>query len=290
MKTMTRKSAIGIIPLVGLFLAAGLIRVFQAKQQPPAVKPSPPVEVNSREADRHRIDDPRLLIDRRLFIRVNTEREFSYIIFEVVVDPAGAVVSAQPLDQSVKVPPDALRQAESAVRGLRYSPFEREGHAVAAKFIEYVHLFPPELDPFRHVPFPRVKDWKSVKITLQRNACYGNCPWYSVEVHGDGSVFYEGKGHVAVTGHHRGRVPQDKVLELVKVFERTDYYSRLDQYSPCLSDPPTQVTSIEIDGWRKQVFTCDGAVEDIPIAVSELELAIDRLSGSGRWTRSMPKH
>ena len=136
----------------------------------------------------------------------------------------------------------------------------------------------------QHVPFPMVKDWSSVKITLERNACYGNCPWYSVEVHGDGSVFYVGKSNVALRGRHRGRVPQGNVLELVRAFERTDYYSLPDHFSPCLLDPPTQVTSIEIDGRRKQVFSCVAGETDTPASVSELELTIDRLSGSARWT------
>lgn len=137
----------------------------------------------------------------------------------------------------------------------------------------------------QHAPFPIVKDWKRVKITLERNACYGNCPWYSVEVHGDGSVFYVGKSNVALRGHHRGWVPQDNVLELVRAFERTDYYSLPDQFSPCPRDPPTQVTSIEIDGRRKQLFSCVAGETDTPASVSELELTIDRLSGSARWTR-----
>jgi ankyrin repeat protein len=144
---------------------------------------------------------------------------------------------------------------------------------------------PIEVKPLRHVPFPRVKDWKSVKITLQRNACYGNCPWYRVEVRGDGSVFYEGKSHVAVKGHHRGLVPRENVLELVKVFEQTDYYSLLDQYSPCPIDTEIQVTSIEIDGRSKQVTSCAAGEIGTPVAVSDLELAIDRLAGSARWTR-----
>jgi hypothetical protein len=106
-----------------------------------------------------------------------------------------------------------------------------------------------------------------------------------VEVHGDGRVFYVGKRNVAVTGHHRARVPRDNVLELVKLFEQADYYSLLDVYDQALLDSATQVSSIEIDGRRKQVRTWDGAVDvGMPLAVSEIELAIDRLSGSARWT------
>lgn len=145
----------------------------------------------------------------------------------------------------------------------------------------------PPVEPNRsqHVPFPQVKDWKSVKITLQRNACYAECPWYNVEVHGDGSVFYAGKSYVAVRGHHRDRVPQNNVLELVRMFEQADYYSLPAQYSPCLLDSETQVTSIEIDGQRKQLFSCTDGENPAPPAIFKLEEAIDGLSDSVRWTR-----
>ena len=145
----------------------------------------------------------------------------------------------------------------------------------------------PPVEPNRsqHMPFPQVKDWESVKITLQRNACYEECPWYSVEVHGDGSVFYDGKSYVAVRGHHRDRVPRNNVLELVRMFEQADYYSLPAQYSRCFLDTETQVTSIEIDGQRKQVFSCTAGEPPTPAAIFKLERAIDDFSDSGRWAR-----
>ena len=36
-------------------------------------------------------------------------------------------------------------------------------------------------------------DTKGTVVRLERSECYGTCPSYSVEIHGDGSVEYEGK-------------------------------------------------------------------------------------------------
>jgi hypothetical protein len=146
-----------------------------------------------------------------------------------------------------------LAQADAMVRTLHFKPFERAGHPVSVTFDRNVFLLPPELKPAQHIPFLKVKDWKTVKITLTRTSCYGTCPSYSVEVRGDGSVLYEGHDYVAFTGTHRGLVPQSNVIELVKLFEKADYYSLQNEYTASVTDNPFQTTSISIDGRQKQV-------------------------------------
>ena len=37
-------------------------------------------------------------------------------------------------------------------------------------------------------------------ITYERGGCLGTCPAYKVEIHGDGSVSFEGEAHTAKKG------------------------------------------------------------------------------------------
>jgi hypothetical protein len=178
-----------------------------------------------------------------------------------------------------------MPQAEALLQGLHFTPFERNRHPVPVRFNLHVSLLPPVAEPLKKVAFPQVKDWKSVKITLRRTMCFGSCPAYSVEVDGDGSVLYQGQAYVAFTGTHRALVPQESVGELVKMFELADYYSLRDEYSLGATDLPTYTTSIEIDGRRKQVTDYAGEAAGMPSTVSQLEAAIDRVSGAQRWIR-----
>jgi Domain of unknown function (DUF6438)/Ankyrin repeats (3 copies) len=139
----------------------------------------------------------------------------------------------------------------------------------------------------KQMPFPAVHDWNSVAISLHRSGCYSICPTYVVEVHGNGEVFYEGYAAVAFTGHHRASVSQANVLELLRLFERADFFSLRDRYMAPISDHPTFTTSIEIEGVRKQVDDYAGRQAGMPAAVSELEDAIDRLAGAERWTKGI---
>lgn len=270
-----------------LHLVLAVVWMFQAGPQAATAKAPPPVEVNGWEAEQHQIGGG------WHYIRVDSAKPaqiFAGVSVEAIVDADGSVISATGwLHPVIKVPPRIIAQTESLVRGLQYKPFMRNGRAVRAKFYEYVQLLPPEIKPARHVPFPRVKDWKSVKITLQRTECLGECPAYTVEVHGDGAVVYEGGSYAAFTGQHRGLVPRDNVIELVRQFEQADFYSLRVEYRGEVNDQATRVTSIEIDGRRKQVTDYAGLETGMPVVVSDLEDTIDRLADSERWTRGNAK-
>jgi len=200
----------------------------------------------------------------------------------VTVDVDGNVISAI-ADKSVSA--DLQSRSEAAAKNLHFRPFERGGHAVVASFEHRVIVLPPELLPKTHIPFPTIRDWNSLRMTLKRTTCFGTCPSYRVEIHGDGTVLYEGQAYVAVTGSHRGSVSKGTVSELVDAFRNMDYYSFEDEYVWPATDLPTYETSIEIDGRLKKVKDYAGEQVGMPLSVSKLEAEIDRLVDTERWTK-----
>ena len=265
------------------FLLAALLLPLTAQQTTQPVQDT--IAVQDWEADQHLIGDPPFLrVGRDLAGRMR----FSSIEVQVTVDAGGSVIA---VDSSAmqgsdrEIPPETIAAAESLVRLLRFRPFERDGHPVTAKFQEDVFLLPPEVVPVRNLPFPKVTSLKLVKITLQRSGCFGTCPAYGIVVRGDGTVEYDGEGYVAFTGHHRGTVPKENVLELLKLFKASDYYSLDDEYSMSVTDQATYHTSIEVNGKRKAVRDYVGLEVGMPLAVMRLENEIDRLSGSERWIK-----
>jgi hypothetical protein len=214
---------------------------------------------------------------------------FYPIKVSVVVDITGRVVSAtasREWNYDIAPPQGAFEKAESLVQELRYRPFERGGHPVAAKLDQYVQLLPPELEPLEPVPpFPRVKDWQSLKIALDRTECYGWCPSYHIEVRGDGTVWYEGRNFVACKGFYRATVPRENVREMVKMFEQARFFALRDKYlMDKTGDAPTTTISIEFDAQRMEVRESFGLQMGMPSAVAGLEHAVDLLSGSEQWT------
>ena len=127
--------------------------------------------------------------------------------------------------------------------------------------------------------FPPPKSINNVVITLERTACFGNCPDYSLIVYGNGTLFYEGRNFVDVTGRQSSNISQEHVQELVRAFYAKGYFTLQDEYSAPVTDLPTTTTSISIDGRYKKVINYYGAPEQL----IELENMIDDIAKSERW-------
>jgi ankyrin repeat protein len=258
-----------------------------------------PVEVTGEEVDSHRIGTlqpiPLHLVGGPSRLSLHGGFPISMI---VVVGPDGSIVSIALSDEMdlERADPDVPKQwisefkkvfaeAESEVRTLRYRPFQRNGHAVFATFEEDVPCVPPDMLPGPHVNFPEVHNWSSLQMYLERTGCLGMCPSYSIEVHGDGTVFYNGNAYVAVLGQHRGKVSQEGILSMLDAFRAADFFSLRDSYRMAVTDNPTFTISIRLDSHSKKVVDYEGREVGMPSAVTKLEDTIDQLADSARWTK-----
>jgi Domain of unknown function (DUF6438)/Gram-negative bacterial TonB protein C-terminal len=233
------------------------------------------------------ISDYREVVDHRLNlakpIRVaKKHRPFESVALEITVDASGQVLVVE----AVRGPDEFRQAAIDEAKTWTYRPFQRNGRAVPAKFNDYVRLCPPERLPSTHVPFPEIQDWNSLRMTLQRTACFGSCPAYTVEVSGDGSVVFS-----PVTStwlypvKQYSHISHEAVSEMLDVFRKVDYFSLEDEYRYAVTDNPTYVTSISFDRHTKSVVDYVGEEAGMPHDVAELELAIDRLAGTEGWIK-----
>jgi hypothetical protein len=73
------------------------------------------------------------------------------------------------------------------------------------------------------------------------------------------------------------------LVELVDFFRNANYFSLHDRYVSGITDNPVYETSISFDGMSKSVLDYVGQSVGMPPTVSDLEAAIDRLSGASKW-------
>jgi hypothetical protein len=136
-------------------------------------------------------------------------------------------------------------------------------------------------------------DLKTLTIQLERTACYGTCPAYSVTIHGDGRVEYNGKSRVKETGAREGQIKVDTVRELVSEFAKVKFWGFDEDYSgkKCkgeCTDMPTAVTELRIKGVTHRVkhyYGCGG----VPKSLYTLESTIDKSANSEQWTGDVSK-
>ena len=74
-------------------------------------------------------------------------------------------------------------------------------------------------------------------------------------------------------------------MKLVGTFRNADYFSLASGYISGVTDSPTYVSSISFDGLSKSVVDYVGRDAGMPPSVSDVEAAIDRLSGAFNWAR-----
>jgi hypothetical protein len=136
-------------------------------------------------------------------------------------------------------------------------------------------------------------DLRTLTIRMERTGCFGNCPAYTVTIHGDGGVEYEGKSHVKESGAQQARLEPDTIKALTKEFSKANFLTLSEDYSEekCArycTDMPTAVTEINLKAVNHRVkhyYGCVGA----PKALFDLESAIDKLANTERWTGDVSK-
>ncbi len=175
-------------------------------------------------------------------------------------------------------------EVEQEVRGWRFTPFEKDGKPVRAEVEEYLDFVPPEQVSKKHVEAPAIRTESKIEIRLERSACFGVCPAYSVTVSTEGIVF-DGSRFVVARGRHTGQVRPEKVRELARRFVAADFYSLDKVYAAPVTDVPTYVLSIAIDGQKKEVQDYMGKRAGMPPVVTQLEEAVDELAGTARWIK-----
>ena len=128
-----------------------------------------------------------------------------------------------------------------------------------------------------------VKDWSSVRITLEATPCIGTCPVYTVSIAGDGTVAYNGMDCVAAQGARTGHVSEAGLRKLFQMFAAADFLSLADSYRFNEPDGPTLTVTLAFDGKTKSVQDYSGKEAGMPKSVSGIEDAIDRTANTGQW-------
>ena len=93
------------------------------------------------------------------------------------------------------------------------------------------------------------------KITLERTACFGNCPIYWIEVYNTDEVNWHGIQFVAAKGNFEWTIPRDKIIQLDNLINTFNYayYVYIPKGYP-KTDYPRVITSVLYDnGYLKNI-------------------------------------
>ena len=121
--------------------------------------------------------------------------------------------------------------------------------------------------------------------SLQRGACYGTCPIYTVTVYRDGKVEYDGEEYVKKKGKATGTVTPAQMAALDKLFTDDHYLAYNTEYTHYdVTDNPSAKTAYRPLGATK-TKTVDHYYGDMkaPESLSKLEEQFDTIVQTDRW-------
>ena len=132
---------------------------------------------------------------------------------------------------------------------------------------------------------PEAADGPAVEtITLERQPCFGFCPVYTLSIHGDGRVEYDGLQNVEVTGPQTASIDPAAVQALADEMAAAGYFDWNDEYmNQEVTDHAYVISSITLsDGTTKRIQHYLGDFS-APEALTEVEAMIDETAGSAQW-------
>src|SRR5262245_58326183 len=109
-------------------------------------------------------------------------------------------------------------------------------------------------------------------ITLSRTSCFGPCPIYAVSIDAKGTVKYEGKKFVRVTGVQSDQIPVSSVAELLATVDRIRFFEMDHRYrvirntdgtATMVTDLPTTFITVTRGGKTKSIEDYLGAPESL---------------------------
>lgn len=121
-------------------------------------------------------------------------------------------------------------------------------------------------------------------ITLERQPCFGFCPVYTVTLHGDGRVEYDGTQNVEVSGPQTSTIDPAAVQSLADDMAAAGYFDWNDSYmNQEVTDMAYVITSITLsDGTTKRIEHYYGDFS-APEALTALETQIDQTANVAQW-------
>ena len=131
-------------------------------------------------------------------------------------------------------------------------------------------------------PFPEDHPTYYQSISLERTACFGTCPVYTVTLHQDGRAEYQARAHLPELGNFEGKFSSDEFRRLSYFIENCGFERLSGKYSASHTDDSTCIVRATSDSDTKVVSNYGDAG---PVDLWAVEELIDGVRARIAWSR-----
>jgi hypothetical protein len=113
-------------------------------------------------------------------------------------------------------------------------------------------------------------------IEMEKTACYGQCPVYTVKIDESGRGLFIGVENTAHLGLFSFRLRKEELNGLIASFERIRFFELKDRYYDYITDLPTTYLTFRNGSREKKVMDYYGApkeLKDLEKSIADLVLS-----------------
>lgn len=119
-------------------------------------------------------------------------------------------------------------------------------------------------------------------VTMDRTACFGRCPIYSIEVRKDGTAVYKGKRFTEYSGVYTKNIGPANAAAILQGFTSHRADTCKERYDVLISDLPGINYALSFDTGKKMIYNANYG----PLFLKELASEIDKHTKvDGSWKK-----
>lgn len=128
----------------------------------------------------------------------------------------------------------------------------------------------------------------STTIELSRGPCFGSCAAYTVTIHDDGNVEFDGKQLTKVHGKQTGQITDAQFAQILDILNRVRFADLDDRAFNWCFDTPTVSLTVRTNGHEKNVSSdaaCVGAKAGLQAGFVNATTEIENILSTDRWVQ-----
>ncbi|MCW3083774.1 MAG: hypothetical protein JWP12_1140 [Bacteroidetes bacterium] len=124
------------------------------------------------------------------------------------------------------------------------------------------------------------KNLKTVSFILQKTACFGKCPVYTLTITGENNTaLLKGDMNIDKIGNYKKTISDEELTTLVNAFDKNHFFDLLDEYNkPQVMDVPSIYITYSIDGKTKKIkdrWQAPNELKDLEKLLEAIALSTD---------------
>ena len=123
---------------------------------------------------------------------------------------------------------------------------------------------------------------ESLLLSLERTPCFGKCPTYKYTILTTGKIIYNGSQNTKNIGSYTAQLNKSQLEEIKNQIKILDAFSLQDKYDAKVTDIPSTILVINIDGKKKKIYDRHGAPEKL----KQFEKFVDKIVLNTKMTKT----